>query len=52
MSAVKRKNKGKLPAKAPMDRTVFARIRALRERLAIGKGEAPVKELVNTGRRI
>jgi hypothetical protein len=51
MSAVKRQNKGKLPAKAPVDRTVFARIRALRQRIAIGKGES-LKKLVDTGRRI
>jgi hypothetical protein len=41
----------KLPGKAPVDRTVFTRIRALRERLAIGKSGS-LKELVNTGRRI
>ena len=36
---------------APVDHTVFARIRALRERMALGKGES-AKELIDAGRRI
>ena len=34
-----------------VDRTVFLRIRAMRERLSLGKGES-AKELINAGRRI
>jgi len=42
-----------IPANAPTprDRTVFARIRALHSRLALGKGEN-AKELIEAGRRI
>jgi prevent-host-death family protein len=41
-----------VPALDPtLDRTVFARMRALRERLTLGKGES-AKDLVNSGRRI
>ena len=36
---------------ASVDRTVFVRIRALRERIALGKGES-AKELIDAGRRI
>jgi prevent-host-death family protein len=36
---------------AVVNRDVFARIRALRERLAVGKGES-AKDLINAGRRI
>lgn len=34
-----------------IDSGVFSRIRAMRERLSLGKGES-VKELINAGRRI
>jgi prevent-host-death family protein len=34
-----------------VDRTVFSRIRAMRDRLSLGKGES-AKELINAGRRI
>jgi prevent-host-death family protein len=34
-----------------VDRDVFARIRAMRERLSVGKGES-AKDLINAGRRI
>jgi prevent-host-death family protein len=34
-----------------VDRDVFARIRAMRERLSLGKGES-AKDLINAGRRI
>jgi prevent-host-death family protein len=34
-----------------VDREVFARIRTLRERLSLGKGES-AKDLINAGRRI
>jgi len=34
-----------------VDRTVFSRIRAMRERLSLGKGES-AKDLINAGRRI
>jgi hypothetical protein len=50
MSAVYRQKRN-LSAKATMGRGVFKRIRALRERLAVGKGES-IKEFINTGRRI
>jgi prevent-host-death family protein len=41
-----------VPAGEPaVDRTVFSRIRAMRERLALGAGES-AKELINEGRRI
>jgi prevent-host-death family protein len=41
-----------VPAGDPsIDRTVFARIRAMRERLSLGAGES-AKELINAGRRI
>jgi antitoxin (DNA-binding transcriptional repressor) of toxin-antitoxin stability system len=41
-----------VPVKDPMmDPTVFSRIRAMRERLSLGKGES-AKELINAGRRI
>jgi antitoxin (DNA-binding transcriptional repressor) of toxin-antitoxin stability system len=36
---------------ASVDRTIFARIRALRSKLALPKGET-TKELINAGRRI
>jgi prevent-host-death family protein len=34
-----------------VDGSVFSRIRAMRERLSLGKGES-AKELINAGRRI
>jgi prevent-host-death family protein len=41
-----------IPAgEAVVDRDVFARIRAMRERLSVGKGES-AKDLINAGRRI
>jgi prevent-host-death family protein len=42
-----------VPVETPVsrDRTVFARIRALRARLSLAKGET-AKELINEGRRI
>jgi len=41
-----------VPAGEPAaDPTVFARIRAMRERLTLGNGES-AKELINAGRRI
>jgi prevent-host-death family protein len=41
-----------VPAGEPqVDRTVFAKIRAMRERLSLGKGES-AKELIDAGRRI
>ena len=41
-----------VPAGEPaVDRTVFSRIRAMRERLVLGAGES-AKELINAGRRI
>jgi prevent-host-death family protein len=41
-----------VPVQDPVvDRTVFSRIRAMRERLSLGKGES-AKELINAGRRI
>jgi prevent-host-death family protein len=36
---------------AVVDRDVFARIRAMRERLSLGKGES-TKDLINAGRHI
>ncbi len=41
-----------VPADRPeVDRDVFARLRALRARLALGPGES-ARELINAGRRI
>jgi prevent-host-death family protein len=41
-----------VPAGQPaVDRTIFDRIRALRSRLALPKGET-ARDLINTGRRI
>jgi len=41
-----------VPAEDPeVDRTVFSSIRAMRERLSLGKGES-AKELITAGRRI
>ncbi len=36
---------------AAVDRSVFARIRVLHERLSLGKGES-ARDLINAGRRI
>ena len=41
-----------VPADQPtVDRSVFTRIRALRSRLSLGKGES-ARDLINDGRRI
>ncbi len=41
-----------VPANQPaVDKSVFTRLRALRSRLALGKGES-ARELINQGRRI